>query len=658
MKESIKIICKKHPSIEKHIINNVLESDSNFDVNILIDVISTMEKYKSYLKKHGFNILLHFRLEDILDEMAFIITQAKTHTFLKKNISVKHRFLIDAYTYRKIDKCINNKLSLNNLRINVINKISKFKNAKDFNSAIELYITQQSEKSVTSIWNKIKEDDVDLIMMDELSQVLVIKVKSYNAIKNIGSPSWCISTNEYFWDQYKTRKVFEDGVKQYSEATINCLDSLGLVSSYNHTFIIWDLKNKDDNKKMIGMTYSPNLKNNVAAHWRNDEKSNALLSDYITSDTCDLFVKENLPTIPLILEKSKNSMYKKVDIIKVVTELNYNESISLIQDSYWKDDKKVMNYIKNLLKKEIYKNLNKAKFKKFLFYLKDFNDNFKECMEEFKSEIKPLILTKLKIMYLREELNPLQFINGVLEELNLYYGTLYDYSKYNSLICSIAEGYLNYSNVIKIENKGIRDFLDIYFKTNKLNNPENIRPMIVKIIIRSFEYGQEDWINSYLKIGISSKILTKNLIIKYMNNNKKFSLAILSNIKSGGNFEIDINTIISIQQIIDLEDKDIVLSNLANNTVFIDQMTRLGEIKSVTDAIDRSACLFSKPIITQMATKEIKDNLLLAIGDKSHILWSKIELDKEMYSKIILKEYPAIASLVELMFDEKKNITK
>lgn len=151
MHAQIRLICNKHPNISKHIIDNVLDNDSNFSMPMLSDVISEIHINKQILKKYNFNILKFKNLEDIYDEIQKILKSSKSKTFIKKEVSLKNRHLTDYITYVSIKECLYYNLSLEELSANIFSKISSFKDSNQLNMAIIQFMRIKRQNTVTSL---------------------------------------------------------------------------------------------------------------------------------------------------------------------------------------------------------------------------------------------------------------------------------------------------------------------------------------------------------------------------------------------------------------------------------------------------------------------------------------------------------------------------
>ena len=209
MKEKqINELCKKHPQW-KILFLSYLDIDENISIKELEKTFSLIISYKSIFKNliHDAKTFLELNdnrsvLERLNDKVISDIHHHKKEQFIKSLKSKKYKKLFNEKVEKEIHTILDNKISINSLKHQFFNKLSKYKNSN------ELLESLQSFKSKNIQWNreyyiqKIKEKKLNVDILQDHNGYMIIQTNDYDSCKELGSDSWCIVYEERFFLKY------------------------------------------------------------------------------------------------------------------------------------------------------------------------------------------------------------------------------------------------------------------------------------------------------------------------------------------------------------------------------------------------------------------------------------------------------------------------
>lgn len=147
-------------------------------------------------------------LEDLDDEYNMIICTQKAKKIIQKVYSDKYRHLIKTDNGMTRIEILDNymilvdkEVELKNIKTNFAKKLARFKNQKQHDKALELYIEKISGWSKDVILKKSKELGATIQHSDE--NILSLKIHNYEQSKELGSGQWCISYSKDYFIDYK-----------------------------------------------------------------------------------------------------------------------------------------------------------------------------------------------------------------------------------------------------------------------------------------------------------------------------------------------------------------------------------------------------------------------------------------------------------------------
>lgn len=224
----LRYILRKNPSIQKLVVNNLSKSIDEkvatsllygsaytepLRLNGLFICLDTYFKNENILKSEGFDLmkkleLLKNKYEDIDDDMNSIIKTHKIHNYAHSIISNKYKDLYSKTTYKLFDQLLDMNVEKSVVQDLIGKKIASFKKTKDLNDHLKATIKGLNGFTLEMIKLKVISNDVEII--SEKEGVLIVKINSFHQSKILGSSSWCISREEYYFKNYTERDM-----KQY-----------------------------------------------------------------------------------------------------------------------------------------------------------------------------------------------------------------------------------------------------------------------------------------------------------------------------------------------------------------------------------------------------------------------------------------------------------
>ncbi len=232
---AIDFLLRKKPQIAKFFKNKYKEDKDEFLA--IINTISRFIENEPLVKAHlGTNYSTYIKdlfenksIESIDDSFCMMADSHKFNQFAYSIVSNKYKHLYNEETLLILKEIYNEKISSEQLQNYIGKKIAAFKTSEDFNLNLQLFISKLSGFSPDKILDK--NSDVGAKVVYSSDETIILETTSYDQMEELGSSSWCIVRDSYYYDDYTS-----DGNRQY---------------------IIYDFtKSGKDEKSMIGVTLS------------------------------------------------------------------------------------------------------------------------------------------------------------------------------------------------------------------------------------------------------------------------------------------------------------------------------------------------------------------------------------------------------------------
>lgn len=253
---------RKHPTIAKFFREEF--SSSIYRIESMMLAIDTYLNNINILKQNNFDITdykgVHFERVD--DKMHSIIEDHKIKQYAHAISSNKYEHLYNNETYEIFRELYDKKIETSYIQDNIGRKIAAFKTPEEFNNALMNVYDRFNDLTLQKIEIKAREEGIEII--SSADNKLYLKIENFEQSKALGSSSWCIARDDYYFDSY-TR----EGKNQYFLYDFN--------------------KNSKDNSSLIGITLD-RKGDHYASHYRNDDQLDdsdlreAIISDILNYD--------------------------------------------------------------------------------------------------------------------------------------------------------------------------------------------------------------------------------------------------------------------------------------------------------------------------------------------------------------------------------------
>lgn len=255
----------KHPMIAKLFI----EANRN-EMNILatLPCIDTYKNNVEVLKASGFNFQRELEeasdLEEFDDTMNEAIKKHQVYTYAHSISSKKYEYLYDSESYKIFEELKQMGVSVSDLQGFIGKKIAAFTDSQEFNLALRSLLGQ--EFNIERYMELAKQANIEIVSKKD--NVLILDIQSFEQSKLLGSTSWCISRDEYYFDSYKGEQDKQLFMYDFNRSTTDKDSMIGLTLNREGKVTAAHLKDdtsmKEDTAKIkaiLGMIPEKPLKN-------------------------------------------------------------------------------------------------------------------------------------------------------------------------------------------------------------------------------------------------------------------------------------------------------------------------------------------------------------------------------------------------------------
>jgi hypothetical protein len=201
---------------------------------------------ENILKAHSFDMITELKtsrsFEEFDDKIHKVVRKHKIEQYAMSIVSNKYKNLYSEKTLTLMEELYDIGISTHVLQDMIGKKMASIKNTRSLNAALKSLFDSINGFEISNIKMKAAANNVKILF--EAEDYLVLEIDSFKQSKAMGSPSWCISREQYHFDTYT-----EGGNIQ--------------VFAYD-----FSLTSKD-NKSIVGVTLTRHMKVH-AAHNKND----------------------------------------------------------------------------------------------------------------------------------------------------------------------------------------------------------------------------------------------------------------------------------------------------------------------------------------------------------------------------------------------------
>lgn len=287
----IKYMTRKNPTISKEFIkmnNKIRESNRNGSCSFY-DLLSSINYYfehENALKQESFDIISELKAHNSFEKLTDHIYAVKKSHMVKKYskslLSNKYAHLYSNDLIPLFEALYTINITTSYLQDVLGKKMATFKTPTEFYLAVERTLNLLNEFTLDIVSNKITDCGAKIISKN--NNKLIVRIENFEQSKKLGSPSWCISRSENYFNRY----VF-DGNEQYFLYDFN--------------------KTTTDIRSVIGCTLDEK-RNYVIGFYKND----TLINDFSFSDYIINKVKYSNSAKNILLN-AINSCFKSLKMI-------------------------------------------------------------------------------------------------------------------------------------------------------------------------------------------------------------------------------------------------------------------------------------------------------------------------------------------------------
>jgi len=288
---------RKKPKVAK--LFSVLSNDSYDDFNTVYIAMQTYIENEAILKnmKIDFDVFNNKSFEAIDDYMHELISQHKLQQYANSILSSKNKHLLTNSALESFKILRESGVSKQTIQDMVGKKIAAIKTEEEFEQYMNKVVAHFSGFSAEVLNQKLTDNYITPVYTE--SNVVVFEVKDFEISKAFGSPSWCISRNDLYFDNYT-----DSGSRQYFLYDFN--------------------RDEKDNESMIGFT----IKKDGSLRTQHAKNDDYHYVDEFLQNITDKILYDNMYDFDLH-EESVVRLKDKFDPIKKDTTLMNSKMVKI-----------------------------------------------------------------------------------------------------------------------------------------------------------------------------------------------------------------------------------------------------------------------------------------------------------------------------------------
>lgn len=147
-------------------------------------------------------LLKNLNMEKVEDIIQKRLMKHRYKLLLNNVISNKYKHLINEESKLILKNLIFNDISIDDIKKEFIFKIAKNKSSDDFYISLKKYYETKVDFSYDTILKKITDNNIKHSVKDN---TILAEIENFEQSSFLGSPSWCISYDEYYFKDYKKK---------------------------------------------------------------------------------------------------------------------------------------------------------------------------------------------------------------------------------------------------------------------------------------------------------------------------------------------------------------------------------------------------------------------------------------------------------------------
>lgn len=265
---------KKKPTIAKFF-KEVRKDNGLYEIPDVINAIETFSQHENILKSYKFNILDDkFKGENaelIDDAMHKVVREHKLKQYAHSITSNKYIDLYDKKSYTLFEALYDMGISKELVQDLIGKKIAAFKSTENFNNALENLYNNFNSFDRENILLKAEQNNIQVIEDDD--NKIILKIKSFEQSKALGSSSWCISREKSYFNSYTNDGAHQYFVFDVGLSSTDNFSMVGITLCNDGTFYTAHAKNDNsiEENELINKIQGLILKNDSKAYKSIDE---------------------------------------------------------------------------------------------------------------------------------------------------------------------------------------------------------------------------------------------------------------------------------------------------------------------------------------------------------------------------------------------------
>ncbi len=240
--ETVNNILRKKPQTSKFFKNKMKEED-NYEEIVLC--INTFIENEQILKNLNFNLeQWKSSTESLYDYICNESKEYKIKQMCHNLGSKKYKHLFNSETEDAVRSLIeDNGFNDKKLQDFVGKKLAMFKNPEDLNNYLHSLIKQLGSFNIDSLKEKLNLMNIEPIINE--NNIVVVKIENFEQSKSLGSKSWCISRDDYYFNNYTSEQSKQYFLFDFNKKETDLDSMIGFTLYHNGQFRSQHLKNDD-----------------------------------------------------------------------------------------------------------------------------------------------------------------------------------------------------------------------------------------------------------------------------------------------------------------------------------------------------------------------------------------------------------------------------
>lgn len=259
---------------EKHCIR------SGLDFSEIVEAIDDLKQYNNIFKQEKiepsyFMEQKNHRLEQFIDKLEDVKKRSEINKIVKNIFTGKYKDLLNEKSYEYFESWYDNGIDYKTIKAQLAGKIASFKDSDSLNHAFRK-ITNDLFKWGPDLY-KGKAEKYNTKVIFDSEDALILKISDFEASKELGSQSWCISRTAGLFRSYTT--------------------------SDDQYFVFDFERDPEDVRSLVGITLNAKTGSFRASHLKNDKSTTAKAqSDWV----CHILLNEEKPNKDFMERSLKN----------------------------------------------------------------------------------------------------------------------------------------------------------------------------------------------------------------------------------------------------------------------------------------------------------------------------------------------------------------